>query len=127
MGDGVQIQGSHLLTCVDVVVQVRIGGACAPSVAGCHMAAHAEPWIRLSAALNTLDRLLARAAPCHRSVPLEVIIRLANTLGADPWICIPHRATDQFVAGYAQASGLAACAATAPAAMHMMCQQCWCA
>ena len=33
----------------------------------------------------------------RRGVPLETCIDLANQLGADPWICIPHRADDDFV------------------------------
>ncbi|PRW57604.1 Cellulose-binding domain [Chlorella sorokiniana] len=37
-----------------------------------------------------------------RGVPLETMIRLANTLGVDPWICIPHKADDQLVTTYAQ-------------------------
>ena len=32
----------------------------------------------------------------------EVMIALANTLGIDPWFCIPHRATDQYVAEFAK-------------------------
>lgn len=35
------------------------------------------------------------------------MIRLANALQADPWICIPHKASDQLVATYAQARGQA--------------------
>ncbi|KAI7836073.1 hypothetical protein COHA_010042 [Chlorella ohadii] len=38
----------------------------------------------------------------ERGVPLEAMIRLANALQADPWICIPHKANDQLVATYAQ-------------------------
>lgn len=32
-----------------------------------------------------------------RGVPTEVICKIANEFGADPWICIPHRATDDYV------------------------------
>lgn len=32
----------------------------------------------------------------------EIMITLANTLGIDPWFCIPHRATDQYVAEFAK-------------------------
>lgn len=31
------------------------------------------------------------------SVPIEVIIRLANEAGADPWVTIPHKADDLYV------------------------------
>ena len=34
-------------------------------------------------------------------VPLEAMIKLANTLHADPWFCIPHRATDDYVRQFA--------------------------
>lgn len=27
-----------------------------------------------------------------RSVPIEIMVRLANYIGADPWFCIPHKA-----------------------------------
>lgn len=33
----------------------------------------------------------------QRGIPLETIADLCNRLGADPWICIPHRADDDFV------------------------------
>ena len=32
-----------------------------------------------------------------RGVPVEVMIDLANTLRADPWLCIPHQASDDYV------------------------------
>ncbi|HEX2541632.1 MAG TPA: hypothetical protein VHM00_11190 [Caldimonas sp.] len=37
----------------------------------------------------------------HNGVPLEVMIDLANTLGVDPWFCIPHQATDDYVRQFA--------------------------
>jgi hypothetical protein len=36
-----------------------------------------------------------------KGVPLEVMIDLANKLHADPWFCIPHRATDDYVRNFA--------------------------
>lgn len=30
-------------------------------------------------------------------VALEVIIQLANLVGVDPWVCVPHRATPEYV------------------------------
>jgi hypothetical protein len=34
-------------------------------------------------------------------VPIEVMIDLANTLHVDPWFCIPHRASDDYVRQFA--------------------------
>ena len=34
-------------------------------------------------------------------VPIEAMIKLAKTLHADPWFCIPHRATDDYVRQFA--------------------------
>ncbi len=36
-----------------------------------------------------------------RGVALEYIIQLANTLGIDPWFCIPHQAEDDYVRQFA--------------------------
>ena len=35
-------------------------------------------------------------------VPAEVMCELANELGADPWFCIPHQATDNYVIQFAK-------------------------
>jgi hypothetical protein len=35
-------------------------------------------------------------------VALEYLIQLANTLEADPWFCLPHRATDDYVRNFAE-------------------------
>ncbi|MCX5770575.1 MAG: choice-of-anchor D domain-containing protein [Candidatus Hydrogenedentes bacterium] len=32
-----------------------------------------------------------------KGAPLEVICALANKIHADPWVCVPHRATDDYV------------------------------
>ena len=37
-----------------------------------------------------------------RGVPLEVMIRLANIINADPWFNVPHNADDTFVYRFAQ-------------------------
>lgn len=34
-------------------------------------------------------------------VPIETMIALANTLRADPWFCIPHQASDDYVTRFA--------------------------
>jgi hypothetical protein len=36
-----------------------------------------------------------------RGVPLEVMIRLANDLDADPWFNIPHKAKDSYITAFA--------------------------
>jgi hypothetical protein len=38
----------------------------------------------------------------RRGVALEYMIQLANTLNADPWFCMPHLATDDYVRKFAQ-------------------------
>jgi hypothetical protein len=38
-----------------------------------------------------------------RGVPLEVMLRLANEIGADPWFCMPHMADDGYVRAFAGA------------------------
>lgn len=35
-------------------------------------------------------------------VALEYLLQLANTLDADPWFCMPHRATDDYVRRFAE-------------------------
>jgi hypothetical protein len=39
----------------------------------------------------------------QRGVPLEVMIRLSNRIGADPWFNMPHRADDDYARRLAQA------------------------
>ncbi len=38
----------------------------------------------------------------RRGVPIEVMVDLANLIGADPWFTIPHLADDAYVAAFAQ-------------------------
>lgn len=38
----------------------------------------------------------------EKGVPLEVMIELANVLGADPWFTIPHGASDAYVTKFAE-------------------------
>lgn len=42
-----------------------------------------------------------RDAASYHPVPLELIVELSNTLKADPWITIPHEASDAFVTAVA--------------------------
>lgn len=37
-----------------------------------------------------------------KGVPLEYCLQLANTLDADPWLCIPHKANDEYVRNFAK-------------------------
>jgi hypothetical protein len=36
-----------------------------------------------------------------RGVPIETMLDLANTLQADPWLCVPHKADDDFIERHA--------------------------
>src|SRR4030095_16878425 len=33
----------------------------------------------------------------YKGVPIEVMVQLANLMDADPWICIPHLADDDYI------------------------------
>lgn len=39
----------------------------------------------------------------YRGVPVETMCALANTLHADPWFCLPHMATDDYMKQFATA------------------------
>ena len=47
------------------------------------------------------DRPQVRDLSYANGVPLEVMIALANQLKADPWFCIPHQASDEYVREFA--------------------------
>jgi hypothetical protein len=38
----------------------------------------------------------------RRGVPLEIMVKLANIVGVDPWFNLPHRANNEFVREYAR-------------------------
>lgn len=42
------------------------------------------------------------ATYARKGVPIEIMVELANRLGADPWFCMPHRATDEYITNFAQ-------------------------
>ncbi len=42
-----------------------------------------------------------RTQATDRGVALEYMIKLCNTLGADAWFCMPHKANDQFIQQFA--------------------------
>ena len=51
---------------------------------------------------NWADRPLVDDARWRSNgVPVEIMVELANRLGADPWFCMPHLATDDFVTQFA--------------------------
>ena len=55
-----------------------------------------------SSIVNWSDRpKVADVTYANAGVPLEVMIDLANALHADPWLCIPHQATDDYVRQFA--------------------------
>lgn len=63
-------------------------------------------WMRTNG--STLSVLADRPQPpdytwARNGVPVEIMVRLANELKADPWFTLPHLATDDLVRFYAQA------------------------
>ncbi|MEM7523039.1 MAG: calcium-binding protein [Pseudomonadota bacterium] len=50
------------------------------------------------------DRALVEDATwgSSKGVPLEVMVRLSNEIGSDPWFTIPHGATDEYVRAFAE-------------------------
>lgn len=38
----------------------------------------------------------------RRGVPIELMVRLANEIGADPWFCLPHMADDEYIRAFAE-------------------------
>ena len=48
-------------------------------------------------------------------VPIEVMIDLANTLHVDPWFCVPHQASDDYVRQFAALLHSATRSGAAPA------------
>lgn len=47
------------------------------------------------------DRPTAASASWTHGVPVEVMVRMANELGIDPWFCLPHLATEDYVTRFA--------------------------
>ncbi len=50
----------------------------------------------------TMDKATWGGKEGVRGVPIEVMVKLANTLNANPWFNIPHKADDRFINNYAQ-------------------------
>lgn len=47
------------------------------------------------------DRPRPTSASWIFGVPVEVMVRLANELGCDPWFCLPHLASDDYITRFA--------------------------
>jgi hypothetical protein len=47
------------------------------------------------------DRPKATDATWSGGVPVEIMVRLANEIGADPWFSLPHLATDEYMREFA--------------------------
>jgi hypothetical protein len=43
------------------------------------------------------DRPTAQNATLYSGVPFEYIISLSNILGSNPWFCIPHQASNDYI------------------------------
>ena len=50
---------------------------------------------------NTPDKQTWGGKTAERGTPLEVMVALANRLGADPWFCLPHNANNDYIQRYA--------------------------
>ena len=51
---------------------------------------------------STRTGLTARTQAAVHGVAIEHMIDLCNTLAVDPWVCIPHRADDDFIRRFAE-------------------------
>jgi hypothetical protein len=56
---------------------------------------------------SNIENWQDRPKPQHytyvdKGVPVEVMVALANQIGADPWFNMPHKATDGYVQGFAE-------------------------
>ncbi len=50
----------------------------------------------------TLEKASWGGREGRRGVPLEIMVKLANTLNVDPWFNLPHKADNDFIRRYAQ-------------------------
>ncbi len=51
---------------------------------------------------NTLNKQTWGGKTAVRGAPLEVMVALANKIGADPWFCLPHKANDDYIRNFAR-------------------------
>ncbi|MCK5812621.1 MAG: hypothetical protein KAH03_00115 [Cocleimonas sp.] len=50
---------------------------------------------------NTITQQTWGGKPTVRGAPLEIMIELANQTGSDPWFCLPHKASNDYVHKFA--------------------------
>jgi len=50
---------------------------------------------------NTMSQETWGGKPTVRGAPLEIMVELANQTGADPWFCLPHKASDDYIRKFA--------------------------
>ncbi len=50
---------------------------------------------------NTMTQQTWGGKPTVRGAPLEVMVELANQIGADPWFCLPHKASNDYIHKFA--------------------------
>lgn len=46
---------------------------------------------------NTMSQQTWGGKPTVRGAPLEIMVELANQTGSDPWFCLPHKASDDYI------------------------------
>ncbi|MCK5918006.1 MAG: CBM9 family sugar-binding protein [Cocleimonas sp.] len=50
---------------------------------------------------NTMSQQTWGGKPTVRGAPLEIMVELANQTGSDPWFCLPHKATNDYIYKFA--------------------------
>ncbi len=50
---------------------------------------------------NTMSQQTWGGKPTVRGAPLEIMVELANQTGADPWFCLPHKASNDYIRKFA--------------------------
>ena len=50
---------------------------------------------------NVMNQQTWGGKPTVRGAPLEIMIELANQIGADPWFCLPHKADNDYIRRFA--------------------------
>ena len=50
---------------------------------------------------NTIRQQTWGGKPTVRGAPLEIMVELANQTGADPWFCLPHKASNDYIRKFA--------------------------
>jgi hypothetical protein len=50
---------------------------------------------------NIINQQTWGGKPTVRGAPLEIMVELANQTGADPWFCLPHKASNDYIHKFA--------------------------